>query len=199
MTWGASPWGESPWASEEVAASGGYTLTASPGSYTLSGQAATITYTPGSGTTYTLTADAGAYTLSGQVASLLYGRLLVAGSGSYTVTGQVATIAYSNGRQSQGGGGWLPAQRRRTRKELHAERVRLGILPPDVVKAAAKAAAVVLDEPSPIKAYKADPGAANKVFLRELGATKMLPDYRRAIQIQIELMQQEEEEILLLI
>ena len=47
--------------------------------------------------------------------------------------------------------------------------------------------------------YRADPEAANKVFLRELGATKMLPDYTRAIQIQIELMQQEEEEILLLL
>ena len=99
----------------------------------------------------------------------------------------------------QGGGGWLPRMRRKTRKELHAERVRLGILPPDVVKAAQKAAAVVLDEPSPVKAYRADPEAANKVFLRELGATKMLPDYTRAIQIQIELMQQEEEEILLLL
>lgn len=98
-----------------------------------------------------------------------------------------------------GGGGWLPRMRRKTRKELHAERVRLGILPPDVVRAATKAAAVVLDEPSPVKAYRADPEAANKVFLRELGATKMLPDYTRAIQIQIELMQQEEEEILLLL
>ena len=101
--------------------------------------------------------------------------------------------------ENTGGGGWLPQQRRRTRKELHAERVRLGILPPDVVKAAQKAAAVVLDEPSPVKAYRADPEAANKVFLRELGATKMLPDYTRAIHIQIELMQQEEEEILLLL
>ena len=98
-----------------------------------------------------------------------------------------------------GGGGWLPRMRRKTRKELHAERVRLGILPPDVVKAAQKAASVVLDEPSPVKAYRADPEAVNRVFLRELGATKMMPDYTRAIQIQIELMQQEEEEILLLL
>lgn len=99
----------------------------------------------------------------------------------------------------QGGGGWLPRMRRKTRKELHADRVRLGILPPDIVKAAQKAAAVVLDEPSPVKAYRADPEAVNRVFLRELGATKMMPDYTRAIQIQIELMQQEEEEILLLL
>ena len=101
--------------------------------------------------------------------------------------GQVATVA---------GGGWLPSFRRRTRKQLHAERVRLGILPPDVVRAATKAAAVVLDSEKP---YRADSEAVNRVFLRELGATKMLPDYRRAIQIQIELMQQEEEEILMLL
>ena len=96
------------------------------------------------------------------------------------------------------GGGWLPNYRRKTRKEIHAERVRLGILPPDVVKAAAVVAARVMDEPEPIEAYRDNRAELNKVFLRELGATRMLPDYTRAIQIQIELMVAEEEEILLL-
>ena len=96
-----------------------------------------------------------------------------------------------------GGGGWLPKMRRKTRKELHAERVRLGILPPDIAQAAKKAAAVVLDEPSPVKAYRADPEAANKVFLREIGVSKMLPDYTRAIKIQIEIQQQEDEDLML--
>jgi len=87
--------------------------------------------------------------------------------------------------------------RRKTRKQIHQERIKLGILPPDVVKAAKKAAAVVADEPAPIKAYKADPEQANKVFLRELGASKMLPDYTRAIQAQIKAMQQEEDDLML--
>ena len=98
---------------------------------------------------------------------------------------------------STGGGGWLPSMRRKTRKQMHAERIKLGILPPDVVKAAKKAAQVVVDEPEPIKAYKADPEPADKVFLRELGATKMLPDYTRAIQAQIKVMQREEEDLML--
>lgn len=95
-----------------------------------------------------------------------------------------------------GGGGWLPNMRRKTRKQIHQERIKLGILPPDVVKAAKKAAAVVADEPAPIKAYKADPEQANKVFMRSLGVSQMLPDYTRAIQAQIRVIQQEEDDLM---
>ena len=97
-----------------------------------------------------------------------------------------------------GSGGWFPSPRRRSKKELHAERVRLGILPADVVKAAKKVAARVIDEPEPIEAYQEKKAKLDKVFLEELGATKMSPDYTRAIQIQIQIMQDEEDDLLLM-
>jgi hypothetical protein len=87
--------------------------------------------------------------------------------------------------------------RRKTRKQIHDERVKLGILPADVVKAAKKAADVVADEPSPVQAYKQEPEQANKVFMRSLGVSKMLPDYTKAIEAQIKVRQREEEDLML--
>ena len=198
MTWGAAPWGSEPWAAEADA--GGAATHATTGA--LVGPGATI---DGTAAHIAIHGTSGALIGAGAViagaAARTAGAVTHATSGALVGPGSLLD-GTANGPAvltTAGGGGWLPKMRRKTRKELHADRVRLGILPPDIVKAAKKAAAVVLDEPSPVKAYRADPEAANKVFLRELGATKMLPDYTRAIQIQIELMQQEEEEILLLL
>ena len=85
-----------------------YTLTAAAGSYTLTGQAATlkagrvVTGAAGSFSltgqaasllkTSKVTADAGGYTLSGQAATLKAGRLLTGAAGSYTLSGQAATL-----------------------------------------------------------------------------------------------------------
>jgi hypothetical protein len=64
----------------------GATLTAEPGSYTLSGTAATLSRQ------VTITAASGSYTLSGSAASLLHGRGLDAEGGSYTLSGTDASL-----------------------------------------------------------------------------------------------------------
>lgn len=70
-------------------------LTAASGSYSIAGQDATITYTaPPTG--YTIVADYGTYSISGQPASILKGNVLTAGSGSYSISGQDASILKGN-------------------------------------------------------------------------------------------------------
>lgn len=71
------------------AAAGSYTLTADAGSFTLSGQDATLSKSR------ILTADAGAFTLTGQDATLARNRFLTADAGSFTLTGQDATLTYA--------------------------------------------------------------------------------------------------------
>lgn len=63
-----------------------YTLTASSGSMTLTGQSASLLFDR------ILSAGAGSVALTGQAASLLYNRLVSAGAGSYTLTGQAAAL-----------------------------------------------------------------------------------------------------------
>jgi len=67
-------------------AGGGYTLTAASGSYTLSGQSATITKTR------IVSAASGSYSYSGQSATILKTRIVAADQGSYSYTGQAATV-----------------------------------------------------------------------------------------------------------
>ena len=93
------------------------------------------------------------------------------------------------------GGGWMPPRgRRKTRKEVYAERVKLGILPPAIVKAAAKVAEAAATQ----EEFKAERPRYEEMFLRELSITKWSPSYTRAIQAQLEILEQEEEDILLL-
>ncbi len=66
-----------------------FTLTAQAGSYSLTGQSATVARNRA------LTASAGSYSLSGQSATLVKGRVLTAQAGSYSVTGQSADIDYA--------------------------------------------------------------------------------------------------------
>ena len=97
-------------------------------------------------------------------------------------------------------GGWVsPQGRRKTRKEVHAERVRLGILPPDIVKAAKAVAEKAAEQGDPAEVYREKRDSLNAKFMQELHITHWLPDYTRAIQAQIALIEQEEEDILLLL
>lgn len=73
------------------AAGGAYTLTAAAGSYSLSGQAATITRSRA------LAAAAGSYATTGQAATIKRNKALAAAAGSYSVTGQAATLAKTAG------------------------------------------------------------------------------------------------------
>jgi hypothetical protein len=100
--------------------------------------------------------------------------------------------------QPIGGGGWLPNLRRKTRKEIHAERVRLGILPEQIRKAAQKVAEKAAEQGDPEEVYEDNTEKYKAMFLREIGATKWAPDYARAIKIQLELMERDAEDALLL-
>ena len=82
-------------------------IVADVGSYSLSGQNATINYTP-TGTNYTITANHGTYSITGQVATLLRSKQIVADAGSYSLTGQNATINYSgSGTTTLKAGSWI--------------------------------------------------------------------------------------------
>ena len=65
---------------------GDFVLVADAGSYSLTGQAATLIYDRVAG------ADTGAYTLTGQAANLEHHRVLPALTGTYVLTGQDATL-----------------------------------------------------------------------------------------------------------
>ena len=65
---------------------GAYSITALNGSYTVSGQTATISRNRA------LTASNGNYSITGQNTSLDFGRVLAASNGNYVVTGQSATL-----------------------------------------------------------------------------------------------------------
>jgi hypothetical protein len=72
-----------------VASAGAYTLTASPGSYSTTGQSAAILRSR------TLVTAPGAYSVTGRAATVTRGRVLAAAAGSYVSTGQAATIKRS--------------------------------------------------------------------------------------------------------
>lgn len=78
-------WSETRQFTVEEAATN-YTLTADSGTFTLTGQAATLR------ATRLITAAAGSFALTGQTVGLRVARLLTAASGSYSLTGQSATL-----------------------------------------------------------------------------------------------------------
>ena len=192
-----------------------YTLGAASGSFALTGQDTGLAFNR------VLTADTQSYSLSGDVAGLAFNRVLAADTVSYALTGQDVTLTYtSNGftytltaesgsfevtgqdaslrhttTAIAGGGGWLPQTRRKSRKQIYEERVKLGILPPPVIKAAAKVAAVA----QTVEEFKEERPKYEEMFLKAIKKTEWLPDYTRAIQAQLAIMEQEEEELLLLL
>ena len=192
-----------------------YTLGAASGSFALTGQDTGLAFNR------VLTADTQSYSLSGDVAGLAFNRVLTADTVSYALTGQDVALTYtSNGftytltaesgsfevtgqdaslrhttTAIAGGGGWLPQTRRKSRKQIYEERVKLGILPPPVIKAAAKVAAVA----QTVEEFKEERPKYEEMFLKAIKKTEWLPDYTRAIQAQLAIMEQEEEELLLLL
>lgn len=70
----------------DLGAGGAYTLASDAGSFTLSGQTASLL------SDRKVTADTGAYSLSGQSASLLKGYLLAGDPATFTLSGQAATL-----------------------------------------------------------------------------------------------------------
>lgn len=84
-------------------------LVGQTGGFSLNGQQATITYTPGA-TNYTLTANGGSFTLSGQSASLSRNRSLTASNGSFSVSGQAVAIKRNRALSTQSGAYSLAGQ-----------------------------------------------------------------------------------------
>jgi len=174
----------------EPSAGGAYTLTAQHGTYTVTGQSATITRNRA------LTASAGSYAVTGQSAGIAIGRVLTAQSGAYTLAGQSADIEYSGTAANYelvcepgsytvtgsdagiewtqaapavgGGGGVRHTRRRKSAKQIRQERIRLGILPPEVQEAVEAAAEKIIETPQPAK----------PVLVRALKARQV--DYRPA-------------------
>lgn len=176
-----------------------YTLTCAVGAYSLAGLAATFSRARN------LALATGPYVIAGQAATLAVHKnyALACADGTYQITGLAAILAWSGEAVAPtgvlGGGGWMPFGRRKTRKQVYAERVRLGILPEPVRIAAEHVAAKVIEEPDPLQAYKDSKDELNRTFLSELHTQKWIPDYTIAIRAAIAIMQQEEEDILLLI
>lgn len=79
-----------------VGAPQNYSLSCANGSYAVNGQVATLTYSAGH-TNYTLSCANGTYSVTGQSAILTVAKKLLANNGSYTVTGQAATLTYTPG------------------------------------------------------------------------------------------------------
>lgn len=74
------------WMVVEYAAAAATTLDADPGSYVLTGTAATLRYSK------VVTANSGSYAISGTAANLLYKRIMQAVAGSYVLTGTAANL-----------------------------------------------------------------------------------------------------------
>lgn len=73
-----------------------YTLTCAAGSYAVTGQTATLTYTSHGSIAYSLSCAAGSYSVTGQAATLHVSHKLTAAAGSYSVTGIAATLKVSH-------------------------------------------------------------------------------------------------------
>ena len=100
---GFSPFSDLPFSSIPVVAVN-YSLTCANGSYTVTGQNATLTYV-GAPQNYTLTCANGSYAVTGQSATLTYSAghtnyTLTCANGAYSVTGQIATLTYTPGTSS---------------------------------------------------------------------------------------------------
>lgn len=96
-----------------------YTLTADPGSFTLTGTAASLLWKQvlsasagsftqtGSAVTFlkgkTMAADAGSYTLTGTATDLLWKQILAADAGSYSLTGTAADLLHAQILDAAGG------------------------------------------------------------------------------------------------
>lgn len=70
----------------------GYTVTYQPASSTGGPTLVAVSWAPAASTTYTLTASAGTFSLSGQAAGLLVSRRLTCSAGTFSLSGQSASL-----------------------------------------------------------------------------------------------------------
>ena len=148
-----------------------------------------------------VTGSVGTATASGIAGTVAWNRTVAGSVGEAIASGLAGTVQSGDApevAQPIGGGGYLPSFRRKTRKEIHAERVRLGILPEEIRKAAQKVVEKAAEQGDPQEVYEDNTERYRAMFLREVGATKWAPDYARAIRIQLELMERDAEDALLL-
>lgn len=148
-----------------------------------------------------VTGTVGTATASGIAGTVAWNRTVAGSVGEAIASGLAGTVQSGDApevAQPIGGGGYLPSFRRKTRKEIHAERVRLGILPEQIRQAAQKVVEKAAEQGDPQEVYEDNTERYRAMFLREVGATKWAPDYARAIRIQLELMERDAEDALLL-
>lgn len=200
--------------------SAGRQITANAGTYSITGGSAALSVGR------KITANAGTYSISGGTAALSVGRKITGQAGVYSLTGGSAVltkssggIAYtltgsagsyavvgSNATLTKGSavtysGGYEHLGRRQTAEERRKERIRLGILPDDIVKAVTVAAEKAIATDDPIASVHESPSYYENVVSYELSGYRF-PDMEEAIIRRIRILmaaQREEEEALLLL
>ena len=199
----------------KAAAGGGTTVTPDVGSISITGLAPTIAqpknvtpavgsiaitgYAPSVARTenQAVVPGVGSITITGYAPTVVQtspSQNITPDVGSITITGYAPTVTQTRATQSEGGGWMPPRGRRKTRKEVYAERVKLGILPPAIVRAAEKVAVVA----ETVAEFKADHPRYEEMFMRELNVTKWAPSYTNMIMAQLVLLQEEEDLLLLM-
>ena len=140
------------------------TISGALGTATASGFQGTVT----NGNTTTIAGSLGTAVATGFAGGVTWNRYIAGVLGVATASGFTGGVANGTAAPAQEGGGWMPPQgRRKTRKEVYAERVKLGILPPAIVRAAEKVAVVA----ETVAEFKADRPRYEEMFMRELNVT----------------------------
>ena len=121
---------------------------------------------------------------------LVLGLIDGAGDGSTPVP--VVTETYSGGYD-------YPLTRRKTKKEVYAERLKMGIVKEDIQKKAVEVVAKVAEKVNYAPAYEYDPQQLVKQLMAELRVKVPSPDYTRAIELALKIAEQDEEDALLLL
>ena len=176
-----------------------YTLTCSAGAYAVAGQSANVLRSK------LVTGLAGSYTVAGQPAGITYTPVagaytITALAGSYSVSGKPATITKSGSQAVETySGGYYPITRRKTKKEVYAERLKMGIVKEDIQKKAVEVVAKVAEKVNYAPAYYYDPDKLVKQLMAELRVKVPSPDYTRAIELALKIAEQDEEDALLLL
>ena len=118
---------------------------------------------------------------------------LISGAGAGVTPIPVVAQAYSGGYD-------LPTGRRKTKRDVYAERVRLGIIKEDIAIAAEKVVekAIVKDESTQVVEL---PSVEQLVsdLMRKLRVTVRSPDYTRAIELALKVAEQDDEDVLFLL
>lgn len=118
----------------------------------------------------------------------------LSGSGAIVATLTAIQVA----QESYSGGYDYPLTRRKTKKEVYAERLKMGIVKEDIQQKAVEVVAKV-QKVNYAPAYEYDPQQLVKQLMAELRVKVPSPDYTRAIELALRIAEQDEEEALLLL